>query len=68
MSDILFVALNEMKITNRLDAYLTNVSFPWDKKTDTHVTVGALLVYKVNFMASMETWSFDRIWVKSFPN
>ena len=28
----LFVALSDMKLTSRLDSYLTNVNLPWEKK------------------------------------
>lgn len=66
---ILFLAMCEMKITSRFDAYLTNVTFPWEKKQeDAHVTVGALVAYKVDFNPKLETWAFTRMWVKSFPN
>ena len=44
----LFVALSDMKLTSRLDSYLTNVNLPWEKKRPENVTfstVGALLFY-----------------------
>ena len=43
----LFVALSDMKLASRLDAYLTNVNLPWEKKPDnvTYATVGAVLFY-----------------------
>ena len=66
--DIMFIALSDMKITSRIDAYLTNVALPWEKKGGTHVTVGALLVYRVTLPPSgVGDWKFDRLWVKSFP-
>ena len=65
---ILFIALSDMKITSRIDAYLTNATFPWEKSAGTHVTVGALLVYRVSRQADFYSdWKFDRLWVKSFP-
>ena len=54
-----------MNITSRVDAYLTNVNFPWEKKTDTHVTVGALMLYR--FKVENNVHSFEKLWVKSFP-
>jgi hypothetical protein len=63
--NILFVAVSEMKITSRLDSYITNVScfyrlktfsyqftMPWEKKdkADTYATVGAAIIYKVRIM------------------
>ena len=38
---------------------------PWEKKSDTHVTVGALFVYKIE---DETNWNMTRIWVKSFPS
>lgn len=65
---ILFIALSDMRITSRIDAYLTNATFPWEKESGTHVTVGALLVYRVTRAANYTgDWKFDRLWVKSFP-
>lgn len=54
-----------MNITSRVDAYLTNVNFPWEKKTDTHVTVGALMLYR--FKVENNVHSFEKLWVKSYP-
>lgn len=54
-----------MNITSRVDAYLTNVNFPWEKKTDTHVTVGALMLYR--FKVDNHSHSFEKLWVKSYP-
>lgn len=65
---IVFIGLSDMKITSRIDAYLTNATFPWEKESGTHVTVGALLVYRVTRPADYNgEWKFDRLWVKSFP-
>ncbi len=55
-----------MNITSRVDAYLTNVNFPWEKKTDTHVTVGALMLYRFK-VDSNSIHSFEKLWVKSYP-
>lgn len=63
----MFIALSDMKITSRIDAYFTNLKLPWEKPTATHVTVGALVAYKVSKEAETGTWKFDRVWVKSYP-
>jgi len=42
--------MSDMNIASRFDAYLTNFSFPWEKKgeqADNYVGVGAISVYKV---------------------
>jgi len=64
---LLFLALSDMKITSRLDSYLTNVSMPWEKKNDTYVTVGALLFYRVGLREKDGEWVFTRLWAKNYP-
>ena len=64
---LLFFALSDMKITSRLDSYLTNVSLPWEKKDDTYATVGALLFYRVGLREKDGEWIFTRLWAKNFP-
>ena len=63
---VLFVALSDMNLTSRIDAYISNLSFPWSKKKETQVTVGALLVYKVEKTPEATNWVFTRLWVKSY--
>ena len=62
---ILILAIADMNITSRVDAYLTNVNFPWEKKTDAHVTVGALMLYK--FKTEGDSHTFEKLWLKSYP-
>jgi hypothetical protein len=62
---ILILAVSDMNITSRVDAYLTNVNFPWEKKSDSHVTVGALMLYR--FKVDNGSHSFEKLWVKSYP-
>ena len=64
-----------MKITSRIDSYLTNLSMPWDKKdkiaagaSDTYATVGALLFYRVGLRESNGEWVFTRLWAKNFSS
>jgi len=64
---LLFFALSEMKITSRLDSYLTNLNLPWEKKKDdTYSTVGALIFYRVGLRESNGEWVFTRLWAKNF--
>mmetsp|Transcript_42928 Transcript_42928/g.50357 ORF Transcript_42928/g.50357 Transcript_42928/m.50357 type:complete len:191 (+) Transcript_42928:479-1051(+) len=56
-----------MRITSRLDSYLTNMSLPWEKKSDTYSTVGALLFYRVGLREKDGEWIFTRLWAKNFP-
>ena len=63
---IMFIACSDMNIASRVDSYITNVNFPWDKNDD-HITVGAVLTFKINFGMSNSSNNFDRRWAKSFP-
>jgi hypothetical protein len=63
---ILFIACSDMNITSRVDAYITNVNLPWEKKTDSHISVGAVFVYKVS-LDSNGVYYFDKLWAKSYP-
>lgn len=64
--NILFLACSDMNIGSRIDAYVTNFNFPWEKKTDAHITVGALFAYKVK-LSDEGQYEFDKLWAKSFP-
>jgi hypothetical protein len=55
-----------MNITSRVDAYITNVNLPWEKKSDAHISVGAVFAYKVS-IDSNGSYFFDKLWAKSFP-
>lgn len=64
---LLFFALSDMKITSRIDSYLTNINLPWEKKDDTYATVGALIFYRVGLRETSGEWVFTRLWAKNFP-
>ena len=44
---IIFMVCSDMNIISRADSKITNITLPWEKKTDSHVPVGAALCYKV---------------------
>ena len=54
-----------MKVSSRVDAYLTNMKMPWEKEAPpTLLSVGALECY----MQTSETeWKFERLWSKTYP-
>jgi hypothetical protein len=65
---LLFIAQSDMNITSRLDSYLTNFTFPWEKATpgqENSSIVGALVVYKVS-MGANDEWRFERMWTRTF--
>lgn len=64
---VCFVACSDMNITSRIDAYITNVNFPWEKKTDSHITVGAVFAFKTHEDPSTHEISFEKLWAKSYP-
>ena len=54
-----------MNIASRVDAYITNVNLPWEKKTDAHISVGAVFAFQiVNIKGE---YRLDKKWAKSFP-
>jgi WD40 repeat protein len=63
---IMFLACSDMNIASRVDSYITNVNFPWEKNGD-YITVGAVLAFRINSRASNSKDTFDRRWAKSFP-
>jgi len=63
--NLLFLACSDMNISSRMDAYVTNFNLPWEKKTDAHITVGALLAYKVK-LSDEGKYEFEKLWAKSF--
>ena len=64
---ILFIVCCDMNITSRVDAYITNTNLPWEKKTDDHVSVGAALAFKVIEDKRGNSYVFEKLWAKSFP-
>jgi len=65
-NNLMFLACSDMNITSRLDAYITNINLPWEKKSDSHISVGAVFAYKI-ICNSEGNYSFDKLWAKSFP-
>jgi len=64
---ILFLVCCDMNITSRVDAYITNVNLPWEKKTDQHISVGAVFAFKVIEDKRGNSYYFEKLWAKSFP-
>ena len=64
---ILFLVCCDMNITSRVDAYITNVNLPWEKKTDQHISVGAVFAFKVIEDRRGNSYVFEKLWAKSFP-
>lgn len=64
--NLMFIATCDMELISRFDAYLTNVNLPWEKKSDAHISVGAVFAYKVTGDVN-SGFNFEKLWAKSFP-
>ncbi len=63
---VIFMCCSDMNIVSRADSMLTNMTFPWEKKSDSHVPIGASFAYKVN-RNKEGGFEFVKTWAKSFP-
>ena len=65
--NIFFVVCCDMNIASRVDAYITNVNLPWEKKTDSHIPLGAAFCYQCKPNQGKNDYTVHKIWAKSFP-
>ena len=66
-ASIIFIVCCDMKIASRIDAYVTNVNLPWEKKTNSHISVGSVFAFKVIEDKNGSTKAYEKLWAKSFP-
>ena len=66
-ASIMYIVCCDMKIASRLDAYVTNVNLPWEKKTEEHISVGSVFAYKVIQDKKGNIQLYEKLWAKSFP-
>ena len=66
-ASIMYIVCCDMKITSRLDAYVTNVNLPWEKKTDEHISVGSVFAFKIIQDKKGNIQLYEKLWAKSFP-
>ena len=64
---IMYIACCDMKIASRLDAYVTNVNLPWEKKTEAHISVGSVFAFRIVQDKKGNPKVYEKIWAKSFP-
>ena len=64
---ILFLVCCDMNIASRVDAYITNINLPWEKKTGQHISVGAVFAFKAIEDKKGTSYYFEKLWAKSFP-
>ena len=63
--EIMCVCCSDMNIISRADSMLSNFSFPWEKKTTSHVPLGAAFIYQCK-PDPKEIYTIHKIWAKSF--
>ena len=66
-ANIMYIVCCDMKIASRLDAYVTNVNLPWEKKTEAHISVGSVFAFKVIQDKKGTPHLYEKLWAKSFP-
>ena len=65
-NDIFFMICSDMQFTSRVDAYITNVSLPWEEKSESHITVGSFIVFKALF-DNNKGFKFKKLYAQSYP-
>lgn len=65
--EIIVLCCSDMNIISRADSLFTNFSFPWEKKSDSWVPLGAAFVYQVTKDERNNSFIVHKIWAKSFP-
>jgi len=63
--EIMLVCCSEMNIISRADLMLSNLSFPWDKKKDGQIPLGAAFIYQCK-PDEKEIYIIHKIWAQSF--
>ena len=66
-ANLMYIACCDMKIASRIDAYVTNVNLPWEKKTEAHISVGSVFAFKLIFDKKGIVNLYEKLWAKSFP-
>ena len=65
--DFLFIAVSDSKITSKIDAYITNLTFPWEKESTAPMAIGALIIYSIEKKSKDNSgWKFDKKWAKTY--
>ena len=64
--EIMCVCCSDMNIISRADSMLSNFSFPWEKKSKSHIPLGAAFIYQCK-PDPKEVYIIHKIWAKSFP-
>ena len=61
------MAMSDMDLLSRVDAYFTNIKLPWEKKqSELSAIIGAVVGYKATKDPATSEWKFERLWVKVY--
>jgi hypothetical protein len=60
--NVLIAACSDMSLISRIDSEITNVKLPWEEETNSHISIGGVIVYKLD-----NNNVVDRLWTKSYP-
>jgi WD40 repeat protein len=63
--EIMLVCCSEMNIISRADSTLSNITFPWEKKKDDKVPLGAAFIYQCK-PDEKEIYIIHKIWAQPF--
>ena len=63
---VLILALSDMNVASKLDAFFVNLGFSIAKKTDTQVILAAILAYRVTKDVNNIIWKFEKLWLKTY--
>ena len=63
--EIMLVCCSEMNIISRADSMLSNISFPWEKKKEGQVPLGAAFIYQCK-PDEKEIYIIHKIWAHPF--
>ena len=64
--EIMCVCCSDMNVISRADSMLSNFSFPWEKKSKSHVPLGAAFIYQCK-PDPKEIYIIHKIWAQSYP-
>ena len=63
--NIFFIICSDMEFSSRVDAYISNVTLPWETKSESHISVGSFIVYRSTFDMN-KGFKFKKIYAQSY--
>ena len=63
--NIFFIICSDMEFSSRVDAYISNVTLPWETESESHISVGSFIVYRSTFDMN-KGFKFKKIYAQSY--